>query len=181
MPSLHADFAIAPPRYTYEDYKKWSDEWELIDGYPYSLMPSAKFKHQIFNNRFSRMVGNLLADQLCNCEPVSEIDWIINDDTIVRPDTMIVCGKVTTDFITSPPSLVLEISSPFTSLKDKNIKYKLYETNSVKYYVMADTEKQKVTVYELLNGSYQIKSDSSFQFSADCKIAIDFSNMWYSQ
>ena len=38
-----------PPRYTFDDYKNWSDEWELIDGYPYSLMPSAKRNHQRLN------------------------------------------------------------------------------------------------------------------------------------
>ena len=179
MQSLHANFSIAPPHYTYDDYKTWSNEWELIEGFPYSLMPSAKFKHQIFNNRFSRTAGNLLSAKSCNCEPVSEVDWIVNNDTVVRPDTMIVCGKITTDFITTVPLLVLEIGSPSTFLKDKNIKYKLYETNGVKYYVLADTEKQKVTVYELVNGSYQVKSDSTFQLSEDCEITIDFDGMWY--
>lgn len=179
MQSLHTDFSIAPPYYTYEDYKTWSDEWELIEGFPYSLMPSAKFKHQIFNNRFSRMAGNLLSGKSCNCEPVSEIDWIVNDDTVVRPDTMIVCGKVATDFITATPVLVLEIGSPSTFLRDKNIKYKLYETNGVKFYIMADTEKQKVTVYELVNNNYQIKSDRKFQLFENCEIIIDFDGMWY--
>ena len=34
------------PRYTYDDYKLWKDDWELIDGYPYSMGPSANGKHQ---------------------------------------------------------------------------------------------------------------------------------------
>ena len=179
MQSLHANFSFPLPRYSYEDYKNWSDEWELIEGYPYSLMPSAKFKHQIFNTRFSRMVGNLLSAGPCNCEPVSDVDWIVNNDTVVRPDTMIVCGKVTTDFITSPPSLVLEIGSVSTFLRDKNIKYKLYEISGVKYYIMADTEKQKVTAYELVEGIYEPKSDNIFRLSADCEIMINFNSLWY--
>lgn len=29
------------PRYTYNDYKNWKEDWELVDGYPYQLLPSA--------------------------------------------------------------------------------------------------------------------------------------------
>jgi hypothetical protein len=34
------------PRYTYSDYQQWKEDWELISGYPYSLLPSATIKHQ---------------------------------------------------------------------------------------------------------------------------------------
>ena len=178
QPSIHTSFSFAPPRYTYDDYKNWSDEWELIEGYAYSLMPSAKFRHQVFNSRFSRRVGNLLAAKSCTCEPVSDVDWIINNETIVRPDTMIVCDQNVSDYITTAPPLIMEIGSTSTYLKDKNIKFKLYETNGVKYYLLADTEKEKVEIFELINGNYNIKLDSLFCFAEGCEIELSFEGLW---
>lgn len=178
MQSLHSTFSFAPPRYSYEDYKNWSDEWELIEGYPYSLMPSAKRKHHDFASNFLWVTKNIIYGKACNCKVYSEFDWIVSDETVVRPDCMIVCEDSNEDYVTTPPVLIVEIGSVSTYLKDKNIKYKLYEVNGVKYYLMADTEKEKVTIYELTEGSYQLKSDSTFQLSITCEITIDFDIMW---
>jgi len=32
--------------YTYDDYIKWEDRWELIDGIAYSMSPAPYPKHQ---------------------------------------------------------------------------------------------------------------------------------------
>jgi Uma2 family endonuclease len=167
-----------PPRYTYDDYKNWSDEWELIDGYPYSLMPSAKRKHQRFATQFIWIVKNILAGKSCDCEVFSEFDWIINEETVVRPDCMIVCGAFETDWLTFPPTLIVEIGSASTYMKDRNLKYKLYEMNAVKYYLLADTEKQRVDSYEWIDGSFQPKQDNTFRLSEECEVKIDFEKMW---
>ncbi len=178
QPILHTNFSFAPPRYTYDDYKNWSDEWELIEGYAYSLMPTPKRKHQDFSTNFGWKVRDFFFHNDCNCKVYSEFDWIVNDETVVRPDCMIVCGAFTEDYVMKAPVLIVEIGSPSTYMKDKNIKYKLYEMNGVKYYLMADTEKRKVTTYELINGSYQTKADSTFQFTDSCEITLDFDLMW---
>ena len=178
MQTLHSRFSIAPPHYTYENYKTWSGDWELIDGFPYSLMPSAKYKHQLFNHDFSRVLGNELLELSCQCVVLSDFDWIVNGDTVVRPDTMVACGKVETDWLTFPPSLILEIASSSTVLKDRNVKYKLYELHGVKYYLLADAENQKVDCYEWINGSYLIKPDRNFKFAEGCEVTLNFEAMW---
>lgn len=167
-----------PPRYSYEDYKNWSDEWELIDGYPYSLMPSPKRKHQHFTTQFIWVVKSILFGKSCDCEIYSEFDWIVNNETVVRPDLMIVCGKIETDWLTFLPTLIVEITSASTYLKDKNIKYKLYEMNKVKYYLLADTEKEKVDCYELIDNAYQLKKDTTFLLDEGCEITINFEEIW---
>jgi hypothetical protein len=40
------------PRYTYNDYKNWKEDWELIDGYPINLLPSATMSHNKAQIRF---------------------------------------------------------------------------------------------------------------------------------
>ena len=37
--------------YTYEDYKKWEGDWELIDGVPYAMSPFALPSHQFISGR----------------------------------------------------------------------------------------------------------------------------------
>jgi len=32
--------------YTYEDYKRWEGDWELIEGMPYSMAPAPFKRHQ---------------------------------------------------------------------------------------------------------------------------------------
>lgn len=170
--------SFEPPRYTYEDYKKWSDEWELIEGYPYSLMPSPKHSHQRFSRNFTVAVQNSLEGKGCKCELYYEFDWIINNETIVRPDGMIVCGEIKTDWLTFAPSLILEIASDSTYLKDKNVKFKVYEFNKVKYYLLIDPVKQKAECYELVDSFYQMKKDNIFYLDNKCEIEIDFTKMW---
>jgi len=34
------------PSYTYEDYKSWEGDWELINGIPYAMAPSPIKIHQ---------------------------------------------------------------------------------------------------------------------------------------
>ncbi len=141
-------------------------------------MPSAKRKHQRLITQFIWKVSNLLLGNRLEIEVFSRLDWIVNDETVVRSDCMIVCGKFETDWLTFPPTLIVEIGSASTYLKDKNVKYKLYEMNGVKYYLLADTEKEKVDCYELINGNYQPKKDDTFQLVEGCEISIDFEQMW---
>ena len=108
----------------------------------------------------------------------AEPDWIVNNETAVRPDAMIVCGKSDTDRLMFPPVLILEITSASTCLKDKNIQYKLYEMNEVPYYLLADTEQKKIACYQLNDRVYQPKQDSVFRLSADCEIEIDSEKIW---
>ena len=79
---------------------------------------------------------------MCSCETYYELDWIVNDNTVVRPDCMVVCGDFKEDFLTFPPQLILEISSPNTRLRDRNTKFSLYEMYGVKYYLIADCDKK---------------------------------------
>jgi Uma2 family endonuclease len=170
-----------PPRYTYEDYKHWPGDWELIFGYPVSLFPSPKKKHQNFNKRFVVMVENALNNlsSSCQCEIQFELDWIINEETVVRPDSMIVCGDFNSDFLTFPPTLILEVASQSTFLKDRNIKLKLYEANNVKYYLIANPDKKSLECFELKEGVYHLKDDSNnYQLTADCNIEIDGEKLW---
>jgi len=65
------------------------------------------------------------------------------------PDILIVCGEIRKKYLDFPPILVVEILSPATALKDRHTKYELYQQQGVKYYLIADTDKKTIEIYEL--------------------------------
>jgi len=168
------------PQYNYKDYEKWEGDWELIHGIPFSMSPSPKRKHQLYGRRFMRLMEDALLSKgsSCTCEVYYELDWIVDENTIVRPDIMIVCGEFEEDFLRFPPTLILEIGSDRTRLKDRNIKFTLYQSNGVKYYVMADIEKNNIEIFMLKDNYYQEVNTTSFQLTASCTIELNLETIW---
>lgn len=168
------------PHYTYKDYEKWEGDWELIRGFPYAMSPAPNRRHQFIGGQFVYIVIDALRKNspACNCEVLYESDWIINEHTVVRPDVMIVCDAAPSDFVRVPPVLVLEIFSASTRLKDRNLKFKLYEESGVKYYLMADPEQNKVEVFALKNNRFEETASTAFQITDACMIMLDLNSIW---
>ncbi|MBP6431060.1 MAG: Uma2 family endonuclease [Ferruginibacter sp.] len=169
-----------PELYTYNDYKLWKGDWELINGYPIAMSPAPKRKHQLFTSNFCREFGNSLQKQKanCNCNVYIELDWVVNDDTVVRPDCMVVCGEFTDDYLTFPPQLILEVSSHSTRLRDRNTKFNLYEMYGVKYYIIADCEKNSIETFELIDNKYKQIENSTFNLTHNCTVQIDLMSLF---
>ena len=168
------------PRYTYNDYKNWKEDWELIDGYPLQFLPSASMGH---NKVKMRLIGQSLFsiqnnEINCNCEVFAELDWKINEETVVRPDLMIICGETTGNFLEFPPVLIIEIISPSSVSIDRVIKFDLYREQGVKYYLMIDYIKKTTEVFELIDNLYKQVEKNKFQVDKDCEIMYDFDKIW---
>ena len=168
-----------PELYNYNDYKLWEGNWELIQGHPVAMSPSPKRIHQLYGGNFFSEVKQLLKKNTnCNCEIFYELDWIANDNTVVRPDCMIICGDFKEDYLTIPPVLILEISSPSTAMVDRNTKHRLYEMYGVKYYILADSEKKTVEVFQLTDNRYKETKTTTFFLTSSCSIEFDVFNLW---
>jgi Uma2 family endonuclease len=167
------------PRYTYNDYKNWKENWELIDGFPLQLTPSPAPKHSMAVVNFITQGKNSLRfNRNCNCILFTELDWKISEETVVRPDMMIICGQAGTDCLTFPPVLIVEVLSPNNIKQDRIIKFDLYREQGVKYYIMADYTKQTVEVYELIDNYYKQVERNKFLIDKDCEIELDFEEIW---
>lgn len=161
------------PRYTYKDYEKWEGDWELIRGIPYAMSPALTWQHQEFGSRFITAFSNALSENQnnCDCKVLYESDWVVSEDTVVRPDVMIVCEEIKGNFVSNPPSLILEILSPATILKDRNTKFNLYQAYGVRYYLIADIGKRLVEIFQLQNNLYQEKNDlTEFNLTRNCTV-----------
>lgn len=170
------------PQYTYEDYKLWEGEWELIHGVPYAMAPAPMIKHQKISNNIARYLSEAL-EKCETCQALLPVDWKIDNSTIVEPDNLVICHEPQNEaYITKAPKVIFEILSKSTSHKDKNLKYSLYEKEGVNYYIIVDPTESIAKVYKLHDGRY-IKvcdaSDESIEFVLEeCDFMFDFGKIW---
>ncbi len=135
------------PHYTFSDYCQWEGDWELWSGTAVAMTPSPFGRHQQVLTRLARMFGNQLEAAECDCEVVVELDWIVAEDTVVRPDLMIICEEIPERHLISVPSLVAEVLSDSTRSKDLTSKKQLYQENGVLYYLIADPQNQSLQLF----------------------------------
>ena len=167
------------PRYTYNDYKNWKEDWELVSGYPLQMLPSPSFKHSKIQSRLITQSSNSIdKNKDSNYIVFNKLDWKINDDTVVRPDIVIVFGDPTSDFLEMPPVLIIEILSPPNVKTDRVIKFELYQENGVQFYLLVDQLKEKVEVFELIDNKYKQVDKTNFNIDKNCEIDFDFVKLW---
>ena len=174
------------PHYTYEDWKHWEGRWELIEGIPYAMAPSPLPRHQWISSNIKGELRNAVKKSNCQeCKVYDFIDIKVAEDTILEPDALIVCKEITKPFLDFPAALVVEVLSPSTAMKDRNNKFYIYQSYKIPYYIMVDTEKKSVEIYQIdANGKYQLQEFSqqqafTFTFETACTIDVLFDNIWY--
>lgn len=168
-----------PPKYTYNDYKNWKDDWELVNGYPIQLLPSAIWRHSQTVSRCNfQVLKSLEQNEDCTCNVFIELDWKVNDFTILRPDLMIVCEDLKTDFLEFPPTLIVEVLSPSTTVKDRTVKYEIYQSQGVQFYILLDYIKKTSEVFELINNRYENVNKVALEIEKNCFINFDFDKIW---
>ena len=173
------------PYYTYEDYKLWSDEWEIIYGVAYAMSPAPMIEHQSISANIAWQLKELLS--ACEkCRSLLPVDWKIAEDTVVQPDNLVICHTPRNSaYLTKAPNIIFEILSKSTATKDKNLKFKLYEAEGVTHYIIVDPKEQVAKVYKLHEGKYikvcdatDEKVEFSLQKCSQGKIIFDFAKIW---
>ena len=179
MGLLQKEYAAS---YTYDDYKQWEGDWELIYGMPYAMAPAPTIEHQSISNKIAWQLVEALK-KCPKCQALLPIDWKISDDTIVQPDNLVICHKpLKNEYLTKAPAIIFEILSKSTANKDLNLKYELYEKEGVKYYIIVDPKEKIAKVYRLKSGRY-IKVVDAHSESVDFELekysfTFDFSKIW---
>ena len=147
--------------YTYADYKTWPDDerWELIHGTAWNMSPAPSRTHQWIVTELCILLGNYLAGKDCELYVapfgvfLPALDDVKDDDidTIVQPDLVVICdsGKLAKRGCFGPPDIVVEILSPFTSKKDLNEKFELYEAVGVREYLIFDPGARSAQVFSI--------------------------------
>ena len=169
------------PYYTVEERNKWKGDWELIEGVPFALA-SPSIEHQRIVSRLLQQLQNNF-EKCRECEALPDLDYFISEDTVVRPDIVVLCKEVK-EKLTITPDIIFEVVSPSSVKMDEHIKFELYEREGVGFYVLVYPFKDRmhVKIFHLLNGRYRKvfeTVDDTFEFILEkCKFALDFSKIW---
>ena len=167
--------------YTYEDYKKWEGDWELIDGTAYAMSPAPTRKHQGLAMQIAVEISNQ-AEECEDCEVLSEVDYKINEDTVLRPDVVLTCGETNEAYLTKAPEIVVEVISPATAKRDEQYKFGIYEEEKVKYYVLLYPDALVAKVYKNIDGKFDKQGDFAverYRFEdSECPVTIDFEKVF---
>ena len=143
------------PSYTLDDYCHWEGDWELWDGIPVAMSPSPFGAHQWAATRLATLINEQLDAQDCDdCFVLMEVDWIVSQTTVVRPDISLVCGEFPHRFIESAPALIIEVLAESTAAKDRGAKRSLYESEGVTHYLLLDTVSQSFEAHSFVDGKF---------------------------
>lgn len=170
------------PCYTYSDYVQWEGRWELICGVPHAMSPAPGIAHQSVSQHIASQLESALKN--CKeCHALLPVDWKINEETIVQPDNLVVCGELEKKaYLNKTPTLIFEILSKTTAHKDRTTKFKLYEQEGVRHYVIVDPNENLAKVYRLQDGRYIKHIDASeerVEFDlGKCIVQFDFVKIW---
>jgi Uma2 family endonuclease len=148
-------------KYTYTNYISWPDDerWELINGVAWNMSPAPSRLHQdVFGSLFSKIFSFLEGGQCKVYGAPFDVLLPASDEleegdvsSVVQPDISVICdrGKLTDKGCTGAPDWLIEILSPYTSKKDLNEKFFLYECRGVKEYWIIDPGNRFVHIYLL--------------------------------
>jgi Uma2 family endonuclease len=141
-------------RLTYDDFLLFPDDGlrhEIIDGAHY-VTPSPNQRHQELVLRLCLALGNHLEDRPDRGHLfVSPFDVVFSFHDVVEPDLVFVAPDqfdiLTAKNIQGTPALVIEILSPSTRKRDREVKRQLYARTGVREYWLVDPDTNAVTVH----------------------------------
>jgi len=168
-------------QYTYDDYKSWEGDWELIEGVPVAMSPAPVRRHQALAAQLIKEIGNRLED--CpECEVLGVIDYKVSDDTVLCPDVSVTCGETNEAYLVKAPEIVVEIISPATARRDEKVKFEIYEREKVKYYILVYPDDLSAKIYKLEGKNYDKQGDfsrESYRFDeCRCPFTLDFEKVF---
>ncbi len=167
--------------YTYNEYKEWEGEWELIDGIPLAMSPAPLRRHQSIATEIMYNLREQL-EECQECEVLGEIDYKVSNDTILKPDIVLTCGETNESYLTKAPEIIVEIISKSTAKRDEKYKFEIYEKEKVNYYILLYPNDLRAKIYKLKGSKYDKEGDflqESYQFEeTTCELTLDFARVF---
>jgi len=142
------------PQITWDDVQQLPDDgnrYEAIEGALY-MTPAPSVRHQRISFRLQRELARLLVDSGHGeilYAPVGVRFPATREG--VQPDILFVSnerrGIIAPDELKGAPDLVVEILSPSTATRDRDLKRRLYQRQGVAEYWIVDPEARAVDVW----------------------------------
>lgn len=169
------------PSYTVSDYLAWQGDWELWEGIPIAMTPSPFGPHSQAVSKLITSLQIAVEGSNCHASVLTELDWIISEFTVVRPDIMVVCGEPPSEHLQDTPALVVEVFSPSTQQRDAGAKLELYASRGVMHYLMVDPHSQTCIACHLSSQGVYLQREVTrvyeISICEECTLQIDLARL----
>ena len=169
------------PSYTVKDYLLWEGEWELWDGIAVAMTPSPFGPHSQVVALLITSLQLAIEEAGCPATVLTELDWIVSNTIVLRPDIVVVCGPRPDKHLREVPAVVVEVLSPSTYDRDQNEKRELYAQQQVEHYLFVDPEGPKITACHLASAGRYITSEVTgairLDICRDCHLDVDLKRL----
>ncbi len=147
---------------TYKDYEVLPADgrrYELHEG-ELSVTAAPNPQHQRIIRNLNEVLWHYVKSRGLGEVLFAPIDCILDETTVIQPDLVYLDSSrlsiVSSRGLEGPPTLVVEVLSPATTLVDRSTKRQLYARYGVPYYWIVDPEARTVEAYLLSEGGYQL-------------------------
>ncbi len=149
-------------KFTYNDYLLLPEDkrYEIIEGELY-MTPSPKTSHQRVLGRLFTIFTTFVREKGRGEIFIAPYDVVLSQHDIVQPDILFVSYErrhlITELNLQGTPDLIVEILSPSTQERDKELKKKLYARFGVREYWIVDPDKRIIQIFILRKSGYGLK------------------------
>jgi Uma2 family endonuclease len=152
--------STATTKLTYRDYLLLPDDgkrYEIIDG-DLHMTPSPTTRHQIIVGLFLHHLMTHLETHPIGTVFTAPYDVVLSDTDVVEPDLVVVLNdgraRITEKNVQGPPDIIIEILSPGTAARDRDLKRKRYERFGVQEYWLVDPDQNALEILALKDRQY---------------------------
>ena len=149
-----------PTTLTYEDYLKTPDEerWELLRG-ELSMVPGPNTAHQRISFNLAMSLRSFVEERGFGEVFIAPYDVVLSRNNVLQPDLLFVSRDqqsiITDANIQGAPALVVEVISPSTASKDRELKRRIYAEHGVGEYWLVDPDVRTVSVMSLQDKDFR--------------------------
>lgn len=144
---------------TYEDYVRTPDgeRYQLLDGVLVKE-PAPGVPHQVVSANLSFLLQTFVRATGVGLVLTSPIDLVLSRENVLQPDIAFiarerVAGVVNDRGIWAAPDLVVEILSPSTEKRDRELKREIYARHGLTELWLVDLKHQVIEVYRSTEGT----------------------------
>lgn len=147
-------------RWTYAEFARLPSEGavrhEVIDGELY-VTPAPSTGHQRVVGRLFTLLHRFAENNALGEVFVGPLDVLFAEGDYLEPDILFVdsekAGLISDRGVEGPPDLVVEVTSPSTTARDRGIKLERYRLYGVAEYWVVDRESGTIDVWDLATGA----------------------------
>ena len=123
------------------------------------MIASPNTAHQRTISKLHLFLGSFVRDRRLGEVFIAPYDVVLSNTNVLQPDLLFVATDkesiITAENIKGTPSLVVEVISPSTSTRDREVKRDIYAEHGVGEYWLVDPYACTVSVMALKGGAFQ--------------------------